>query len=130
MQAPVSLPAMRAVRVICSLPSQPELVAGGLANDRTKRIFADLSLEGAQRLDGDALVFNGFVNSGTRWVCLTQSGPITGFSTMIELTDWMGRDRICQFLSPLSHTTVKYCFCPVSLVRSYPASHEFTDETH
>ena len=130
MQAPVTLPAMRFVRVICSLPSQPELVAGGRANDQTKRIFADLSLEGAQRLDGDALVFNGFVNSGTRWVRLTQSGPITGFSTTIELTDWLGRDRVCRFLSPLESATCKYVFCPASLIRNYPADHQFTDELH
>ena len=85
---------------------------------------------GAQRLDGDALVFNGFVNSGTRWVRLTQSGPITGFSTMLELTDWLGRDRICQFLSPLEHASIKWVFAPTSIVRNYPADHEFTGETH
>ena len=124
MVSPVFLPAMRTVRVICSLPSQPELVAGGVANNKTKKIFADLSLEGAERTDGDTLIFNGFVNSGTRYVKLTQSGPITGFSTTIELTDYFGTERICRFLSPLNHAAIKVAFVPVSLIRNYPEAHD------
>ena len=48
MLSPVILPTMRTVRVVCSLRSQPELVAGGVANNKTKKIFADLSLEMAE----------------------------------------------------------------------------------
>ena len=128
MLSPVALPAMRTVRVVCSLPSQPELVAGGVANNKTKKIFADLSLEGAERADGDTLIFNAFVNSGCRWIKLTQSGPITGFSTIIELTDYFGAERICRFLSPLNHASVKLCFCPVSLIRNYPEMHAMDGE--
>ena len=128
MASPVALPAMRTVRVICSLPSQPELVAGGVGNNKAKKIFADLSLEGADRADGDTLIFNGFVNSGCRWIKLTQAGPITGFSTSIELTDYFGTERICKFLSPLNHCSIKIAFVPVSLVRNYPEMHDMDGE--
>ena len=85
----VSLPAQRTVKVVCSLPSQPELIPGGVANNRTEAIFTDLSLEGIE-LDGEALVFNAFVNSGSRPVKLTASGPITSLAVRCELVDWLG----------------------------------------
>ena len=116
----LSLPAQRTLKVVCSLPSQPELVPGGGANNATQRIFADLSLEGAERgADGDALVYNAFVPGPARWVKLSQKGPITGFQIQIELVDWLGMSRICRFLSPIDHASVKFCYCPLSIIRNY-----------
>ena len=116
----LSLPAQRTVKVVCSLPSQPELVPGGGANNATQRIFADLSLEGAERgADGDALVYNAFVPGPARWVKLSQKGPITGFQIQIELTDWLGISRVCRFLSPIDHASVKFCYCPLAIIRNY-----------
>ena len=116
----LSLPAQRTVKVVCSLPSQPELVPGGGANNATQRIFADLSLEGAERgADGDALVYNAFVPGPARWVKLSQKGPITGFQIQIELTDWLGISRVCRFLSPVDHASVKLCYCPLAIIRNY-----------
>ena len=116
----LSLPAQRTVKVVCSLPSQPELVPGGGANNATQRIFADLSLEGFERgAEGDALIYNAFVPGPARWVKLSQKGPITGFQIQIELTDWLGISRICRFLSPNDHASVKFCYCPLSIIRNY-----------
>ena len=118
MLTPLRLPAMRAVKVICSLPSQPELVPGGVANNKSEAIFTDLSLEGVE-FDGSALIFNGFVNSGSRPVKLTASGPITNLSVRIEVVDWLGESRVCRFLSPNDHASIKLCYMPLSLVRNY-----------
>ena len=120
MLAGLSLPAQRTVKVVCSLPSQPELVPGGGANNATQRIFADLSLEGAERgADDDALIYNAFVPGPARWVKLSQKGPITSFQIQIELTDWLGISRICRFLSPNDHASAKFSYCPLAIIRNY-----------
>ena len=90
-----------------------------MANNKSETIFTDLSLEGIE-LDGQALVFNGFTNSNSRPVKLTASGPITNLSVRIEVVDWLGHSRVCRFLSPNDHASLKLAYIPLSIVRNYP----------
>ena len=54
-----------------------------------------------------------------RRVKLSQKGPITGFQIQIEFTDWLGISRVCRFLSPNDHASVKLCYCPLAIIRNY-----------
>ena len=116
----LTLPAMRTVRVLSSLPGQPELVGGGIANNAVERIFIDLSLEGVTRGSEDTLIYNATPTT-SRPVRLTLSGPLTGYHVRIELVDWFGFPSPVILKSRDAHCSIKMAFVRRELIENFQA---------
>ena len=116
----LALPAMRTVRVLSSLPGQPELVGGGVSNNAVERIFIDLSLEGVTRGSEDTLIYNAAPTT-SRPVRLTLSGPLTGYHVRVELVDWFGFSRPVILKSRDAHCSIKMAFVRRELIENFQA---------
>jgi hypothetical protein len=110
-------PSVTNIRLVSTLPTAPEAVPG--SDNLKSAILTDFRPDSVAQQGSELLVFNAGTFGECRWIKMTNNGPLTQFSLMLETVDWLGTVRPFNLIAPGAEATCKLAFAPKKMIDNW-----------